>query len=860
MDVEPSFAALFSSNVGSIHISSLAFDTCASNQLAVEEALILAADSEVYRNRTFGQLAKFLPSLSASTERLGQLSPPLLGVIGPMSTNSVTAVSPFFSTFDIPHVSYWASSTLFDDTTQYPFLFRTVPSDEDQARAIADLIEHFGWTYVSLVAATDDEYSGLGFELIRAEAAKRGTFCFAMQSRFGDQPQFRSHTEFVVDSLKSSSARVVILYAAVTSARVFFQVSMERNLTDKIFIGGHDWINRMEFPRRSFLSQQPIIGLAPRTVASSTTIQVVEDIRRVLRNATYIQGAVQVDPWLRAYVEKQQRCVVPASGCSVLTKRKQNVSRHCSSSDFVRFRPRDSFAVAEALILGTLATGLAALNLVRADILADAEINLPSGRSIKQALETVSMNCRNLSGRCDVFDAEHKTYPSYYIQNFQQTSLGQHDTVSIGQWTLGSGFQWNDSVALDLKNLGMFMAANSTDYDTANHGFPTSNCSTTCKPSQYRVFADGQASMCCWTCIPCSVATYSNATNANNCFKCELGHGSNGTACFAYVPIQKVLTDSTGLIVLAMAVVGFIVTISTLIYFHWHSMAPLVRASDLTLSTVSLVAMLVGHLLVPVILIPTSITSTYCTLSALLPEPIKTVVVSAVLVKTKRFNTVFKSMRIISRHQRRRLLLGNPVQLCAIALLTVINIVLVLLYAFIDPPQALQELLVDRTYIYCDLRVLWFALLSAYNVILLLVCIILAFLTRKLPEEYNDAQLLYLASLTGFVVWFGLFPTYIVSGRDLRPVISAIFLEGELLAFWVCLYCPRMVQMLRHKKYRLPKETSQPGITRIAAFEGGQCPNQLLDADHSKKSVTSDFESARLEFHVTDNLATETST
>lgn len=61
----------------------------------------------------------------------------VVGVIGSLSSGSTMAVADFFTPLRVPVISYAASSPDFDDKVNFPFFLRTVPSDDEQAKAMA---------------------------------------------------------------------------------------------------------------------------------------------------------------------------------------------------------------------------------------------------------------------------------------------------------------------------------------------------------------------------------------------------------------------------------------------------------------------------------------------------------------------------------------------------------------------------------------------------------------------------------------------------------------------------------------------------------------------------------------------------
>lgn len=53
--------------------------------------------------------------------------------------------------FQIPQISYASTSAKLSDKSRYDFFARTVPPDFYQAKAMAEILRFFNWTYVSTV-------------------------------------------------------------------------------------------------------------------------------------------------------------------------------------------------------------------------------------------------------------------------------------------------------------------------------------------------------------------------------------------------------------------------------------------------------------------------------------------------------------------------------------------------------------------------------------------------------------------------------------------------------------------------------------------------------------------------------------
>lgn len=60
----------------------------------------------------------------------------------------------------------------------YPYFFRVVPSDRHQVNAIMDIVQYYGWTYVSLLFS-DDEYGENGYYEFSKQVTANDNVCLA---------------------------------------------------------------------------------------------------------------------------------------------------------------------------------------------------------------------------------------------------------------------------------------------------------------------------------------------------------------------------------------------------------------------------------------------------------------------------------------------------------------------------------------------------------------------------------------------------------------------------------------------------------------------------------------------------------
>ena len=97
----------------------------------------------------------------------------VVGIVGPLYSSVSVQVAHLLRLFKMPQISYDSTSSELSDKTKYKYFLRTVPSDFLQARVMADILDHFGWSYVSAVYS-DDNYGRKGIEALNAETEKKG--------------------------------------------------------------------------------------------------------------------------------------------------------------------------------------------------------------------------------------------------------------------------------------------------------------------------------------------------------------------------------------------------------------------------------------------------------------------------------------------------------------------------------------------------------------------------------------------------------------------------------------------------------------------------------------------------------------
>uniref|UniRef100_A0A2I3MK92 Extracellular calcium-sensing receptor n=1 Tax=Papio anubis TaxID=9555 RepID=A0A2I3MK92_PAPAN len=202
------------------------FDTCNTVSKALEATLSFVAQNKIdsLNLDEFCNCSEHIPSTIA--------------VVGATGSGVSTAVANLLGLFYIPQVSYASSSRLLSNKNQFKSFLRTIPNDEHQATAMADIIEYFRWNWVGTIAA-DDDYGRPGIEKFREEAEERD-ICIDFSeliSQYSDEEEI----QHVVEVIQNSTAKVIVVFSSGPDLEPLIKEIVRRNITGKIWLASEAW-------------------------------------------------------------------------------------------------------------------------------------------------------------------------------------------------------------------------------------------------------------------------------------------------------------------------------------------------------------------------------------------------------------------------------------------------------------------------------------------------------------------------------------------------------------------------------------------------------------------------------------------
>lgn len=199
--------------------------------------------------------------------------------------------------FQIPQISYASTSAKLSDKSRYDYFARTVPPDFYQAKAMAEILRAFNWTYVSTVASEGD-YGETGIEAFEQEARLRN-ICIATSEKVGRSNAKRSSYEAVVRQLlQKPNARVVVLFLRSDDARELLGAATHLNASF-IWVASDGWG-----------AQESIIKGNEITADGAITLELaahpIREFNRYFQSLSPLNN--HRNPWYKDFWEQKFQC------------------------------------------------------------------------------------------------------------------------------------------------------------------------------------------------------------------------------------------------------------------------------------------------------------------------------------------------------------------------------------------------------------------------------------------------------------------------------------------------------------------------------------------------------------------------
>ncbi|XP_065139995.1 extracellular calcium-sensing receptor-like [Paramisgurnus dabryanus] len=676
---------------------------------------------------------------------------PIHAIIGETESSATVILSRTTGPFKIPVISHSATCECLSNRRDYPSFFRTIASDYHQSRALAYIVKHFGWTWVGAVN-TDNDYGNNGMAIFLNTAQEEG-ICVEYSVKF-----YRTEPEKllnVVNIIKHSTAKVIVAFLTRLEMYNLLEHLYIQNITGIQMIGVEAWITaKILITPESFQVLGGSLGFAMRKIKIEGFLDYV--IKEFWETAF---PCLQGDGNSSQYVETCSRY----QDLFLLKNYIEDVPEQRYTSNVYKA----VYAVAHALH-----------NLLKCKEQEGCEKGLTiQPQQVVEALKKVNFTVK--FGDRVWFDSTGATVAQYEVVNWQQDSDGSIQFKAVGYYD--ASLPPDQRFVLNTENI--IWAGGQLEK-------PKSVCSESCPPGTRKAAQKGRP-VCCYDCITCADGEISNETDSNNCQQCPGEYWSNteNTECVLKAVEFLSFTEVMGIVLVFFSLFGVGITVLVAILFYSKKDTPIVKANNSELSFLLLFSLILCFLCsLTFIGRPTEWS---CMLRHTVFGIAFVLCISCVLGKTIVVLMAFKATLPGSNVMK---WFGPAQQRLSVFAFTLIQVLICVLWLTISPPFPYKNMKYykEKNIFECSLgSTIGFSAVLGYIGLLAVLCFILAFLARTLPDNFNEAKFITFSMLIFCAVWITFIPAYVSSPGKFTVAVEIFAILASSFSLLLCIFAPK---------------------------------------------------------------------
>lgn len=708
------------------------------------------------------------------------------GVVGAHFSRVSIDVANLLHLYKVPQISYISTADLLSDKSRFDYFFRTVPPDSLQARAIADIIDLFGWTYVFAIYS-DDSYGRGGIDALNKELEAMGV-CVAANIPLSITafPSDYSEAVNLMSAEWVANASVAVLFghldAAIGMMKALTEFKQGPNATklkDLTWIGTDAWGDSLPADYHEIAhGMLSVIPLAQESEAFDRHFT-------SLHPSNYTGNVFFNEFW-----ETRFECSLLDDTCDL-----GNESLSLNTADHRQYS--QSTLIVDAVMAFAYAIQSLLKTQCNGSNICDAVVDdKPTGRSIKGEMireHLYNISFRGLSSNLVMFDAEGNEPGAYFVYNLQRASNNKFSFERIGRWD-------------HLTSLNISVEA--VEWVSSSNGtIPQSLCSNVCAGGHQPIpIAERQ---CCFVCSTCE-SEKGFSDGRSQCTDCNISHKPDPerTGCVPIAVTFLQWTDIWAIVLMVVTLCGLLVTIGIVIIFIVNHDHRVVKASSREVSTILLLGIILCYLMPIAFMVMPS--EAVCAIRRFGVGFSFSVCYSALLVKTTRIHRLFNQT---SMNPSKAPIFTGPISQVVLTLLLIsVQVAIAVVWLIVERPSTDIAYSARSAELRCgESPVIGFSVSLGYNFLLLVLSTYFAFRARKVPENFNEAKYINVTLYTLCIVWLAFIPTYFATAK-----LGAVFQTSSLTIAIIlsatttlaCLFVPKIVLLFTQLKEKKKSETT----------------------------------------------------
>uniref|UniRef100_W5M543 G-protein coupled receptors family 3 profile domain-containing protein n=1 Tax=Lepisosteus oculatus TaxID=7918 RepID=W5M543_LEPOC len=698
-------------------------------------------------------------------------TPPVLAIVGdPGSTNSI-AVSRILGLFRVPMISYYATCACLSNRKKFPSFFRTIPSDDYQSKAMAQIIKHYGWTWVGVIASSDD-YGQSAVKSFTEQIAHFGCISFSETL-----PSVNSKARIleIVKTIRRSTARVIVVFSPGAHFDPLVEEIVLQNITDRQWIASEAWTTSTVIQsKENFHSFGGTIGIAIRR----GEIPGLETFLLQIQPTSNSNNNLLRQFWENIFDCKFQAKSNDLESNKICSGTEDIKSTKTSYSDVSELRA--SYNVYKAVYaLAHSLHNLMSCEPGKGPFQNNSCADITTVQPWQLLHYLARVNFTTHYGDRVSFDENGDALAIYDVMNWQRADDGAVKTVTIGLYdeSAPAGQQ------LSLNEDKIF-------WNFESNSPPRSVCSESCQPGTRKATRKGEP-LCCFDCVPCAEGEISNHTDTIECFKCPPDFWSNPSRDQCVPKEIEFLSykEPLGISLTTVSVFGGCISAAILFVFIYYRNTPVVRANNSELSFLLLLSLILCFLC-SLLFIGQPLHLT-CMLRHVVFGISFVLCISSILVKTI---VVIMAFRATLPDNNVMKWFGAAQQRGTVFVFTVTQALICIVWLTVAPPLPLKNTQYQNSKIIFECNVgsiTGFSCLLGYIGLLASVCFLLAFLARNLPDNFNEAKFITFSMLIFCAVWIAFIPAYVSSPGKYSDAVEIFAILASSFGLLIAIFMPK---------------------------------------------------------------------
>ncbi|XP_060902738.1 extracellular calcium-sensing receptor-like [Labrus mixtus] len=727
------------------------YDSCGSIARAVKVALALVNGNKL---------------VSTSSEEPCARPAQVQAIMGETFSSPCMAIATVIGPFHIPLISHAATCACLSDKTKYPSFLRTIPSDYYQSRALAQLVKHFGWTWVGAIR-TNDDYGNNGMATFTATARQLGICLEYSVSIFRTDPPDK--IQKIIDIIKAATSKVIVAFLSATDMLMLTHKLSEHNLTGYQWVGSEGWI---------FDSQIAATGghhILDGAVGLSIPKAYVSGMREFMLDVKPLNSSS--NQMFRVFWETLFNCKF---------KKTAETQGECTGQESLT-RVQNSFTdmslmpIFNNVYKGVYSVAHALHKILNCNNTCNNKAQLDPFM-ILQHVQAIQFKTKEGD---EVYFNENGDPPAKYeVINWQPKENGFVDFVTVGLYDASLPAEKQ----LILQNTSLIWAQKSQKV-------PLSVCSEKCPPGTRKVLQKGKP-VCCYDCLRCAEGEISNTADSITCEQCESDYWSNERrdACAKKEAEFLSYKEILGALLTSASLSGTLMTAVVAFIFFRHRHTPIVRANNSELSFLLLFSLTLCFLCSLTFIGRPSEWS--CMLRHTAFGITFVLCISCVLGKTI---VVLMAFRATLPGSNMMKWFGPAQQRLSVLGFTLIQILICILWLTISPPFPFKNMREFKNKIILECAfgsAVGFWAVLGYIGLLAMLCFVLAFLARKLPDNFNEAKFITFSMLIFCAVWITFIPAYVSSPGKFSVAVEIFAILASSFGLLICIFIPKCYVIL----------------------------------------------------------------